>query len=51
MYKNHFSGCKNDQNLEFFLNDLKRARTGFIEDNTLRITLAGSEGIIYFERR
>jgi heat shock protein HslJ len=51
MNKNYFSGCRKDQNLEIFLNDLRRARTGFIEDDTLRITLAGSEGVIYFERK
>jgi len=51
MNKNYFSGCRKDQNLEVFLNDLQRGRTGFIEDDTLRITLAGSEGVIYFEKK
>ncbi|MEH6582581.1 MAG: DUF389 domain-containing protein [Halioglobus sp.] len=49
MNKNWLSGCRKDEVLKVFLEDLDRSRAAFIEDNRLQITLAGSEGIIYFE--
>ena len=51
MSKNWFSGCRKDPELKIFLEDLERARAAFIKDNRLQITLADSEGIIYFEGR
>ena len=51
MGKNWFSGCGDDEVLRIFLDDLIRARAAFIEDNRLQVTLAGSEGIMYFEEK
>ena len=44
------SGCRKDEVLRIFLDDLERARVAFIENDRLQITLAGSEGIMYFEK-
>jgi len=41
--------CRKDESLKIFLDDLQRSRFAYIEDNKLRITLAGSGGIIFFE--
>lgn len=49
MNRNWFSGCRKDKVLKIFLEDLTRARTAILEDNGLKITLAGREGIMYFE--
>jgi uncharacterized hydrophobic protein (TIGR00271 family) len=49
MNRNWLSGCRKDEVFKFFLDDLERARAAFIKDGRLQITLAGSEGIIYFE--
>jgi len=49
MSSNWLSGCRKDEVLRVFLDDLARARTAFIEDDRLQVTLAGSEGIMYFE--
>jgi uncharacterized hydrophobic protein (TIGR00271 family) len=48
MNRNWFSGCRKDKVLKIFLEDLVRARSAFREDNTLQVTLAGSEGIMFF---
>jgi uncharacterized hydrophobic protein (TIGR00271 family) len=48
MNRNWFSGCRKDKVLKIFLEDLVRSQTAFLEDNTLQIALAGSEGIMYF---
>lgn len=49
MNRNLFSGCRNDAALKVFLDDLARARIAYVEDSSLQVTLAGSEGIIYFD--
>ena len=51
MNRNWFSGCRRDTVLKVFLDDLQRARAAYVEDKQLQITLAGSEGIMYFEQR
>lgn len=50
MNRNLFSGCRKDAVLKIFLDDLDRARTAFIDKDKLQITLAGSEGIMYFKQ-
>jgi uncharacterized hydrophobic protein (TIGR00271 family) len=49
MGRNFFSGCRKDEVIKIFLDDLERARAAYIENGKLQITLAGSEGIMYFE--
>jgi len=49
--RNWFSGCRKDKVLKMFLEDLVRAQTAYLEDATLQIALAGSEGIMYFESK
>jgi hypothetical protein len=49
MNRNWFSGCRGDNVLKIFLDDVERSRAAFIEDGSLQITLAGSEGIMYFK--
>ena len=49
MGRNLFSGCRKDELLKIFLEDLDRARVAFVKDGKLQITLAGSEGIMFFE--
>ena len=49
MNRNLFSGCRKDPALKIFLNDLDRSRVAYVEGDALQITLAGSEGIIYFD--
>ena len=49
MGKNFFSGCRKNEVIKIFLDDLERARAAYIENGKLQITLAGSEGIMYFE--
>lgn len=51
MNRNWFSACRDDKSLAVFLGDLDRARAGFIESDKLQITLAGSEGIMFFNKR
>ncbi|KAA1193984.1 TIGR00341 family protein [Pseudohalioglobus sediminis] len=48
--RNLLSACRKDEVLRIFLDDLERARVAFIENDRLQITLAGSEGIMYFEK-
>jgi uncharacterized hydrophobic protein (TIGR00271 family) len=48
MNRNWFSGCREDNVLKVFLDDLERSRAAYIEGQDLQITLAGSEGIMYF---
>ncbi len=50
MNRNWFSGCRKDKVLKIFLEDLVRSQTAFLEDDTLQIALAGSEGIMYFKQ-
>ncbi|MEH6588939.1 MAG: TIGR00341 family protein [Halioglobus sp.] len=50
MNKNWFSGCRRDSVLKVFLDDLDRARAAFVDGTGLQITLAGSEGIMYFKQ-
>jgi uncharacterized hydrophobic protein (TIGR00271 family) len=50
MSKNWFSGCRKDSVLKIFLDDLGRARAAFVDGSGLQITLAGSEGIMYFKQ-
>ena len=49
MNKNWFSGCRKDKVLKIFLEDLARSQTAYLQDDALQISLAGSEGIMYFE--
>ncbi len=49
--RNWFSGCRKDDVLKLFVDDLARARTAFVEAGNLQIGLAGSEGIMRFESR
>lgn len=49
MNRNWFSGCREDKTLKIFLEDLARSQTAFLQNGTLQISLAGSEGIMYFE--
>ena len=51
MNRNWLSSCRRDEVLKIFLDDLERARAAYVEDKQLQITLAGSEGIMYFEQR
>ncbi|QFU76293.1 TIGR00341 family protein [Halioglobus maricola] len=51
MNRNWFSGCRDDNVLKIFLDDLDRARAAYIDKNNLQITLAGSEGIMYFKQQ
>lgn len=51
MNKNWFSGCRKDSVLEVFLSDLDRGRAAFVDGSGLQITLAGSEGIMYFKQK
>lgn len=51
MKRNWLSGCRKDDVLKIFLDDLDRGRTAFIEDNNLQIALAGGGGIIYFKAK
>ena len=48
--RNLLSGCRNDQELQLFLDDLENARIAYLENERLHIPLAGSEGIMYFEK-
>ena len=48
--RNLLSACRKDEVLHIFLDDLERARVAFLENDRLQITLAGSEGIMYFEK-
>ena len=50
MNRNYFSGCRKDELMQIFLEDLERARAAFIEGGALQISLADSGGIMYFER-
>ena len=50
MNRNWFSGCRKDKVLKLFLEDLVRSQTAYLEDDTLQIALAGSEGIMYFKQ-
>ncbi|MEH6515197.1 MAG: TIGR00341 family protein [Halioglobus sp.] len=50
MNKNWLSGCRDDKVLKVFLDDLDRARAAFIDKDGLQITLAGSQGIMYFRQ-
>ncbi len=50
MNRNWFSGCRDDNVLKIFLDDLDRARAAFIDTDELQITLAGGEGIMYFRQ-
>jgi hypothetical protein len=50
MNRNWLSGCRKDNVLKIFVDDLDRARAAFIDDDNLQITLAGSEGIMYFRQ-
>jgi uncharacterized hydrophobic protein (TIGR00271 family) len=50
MNRNWLSGCRKDKVLKIFLDDLERSRAAFIERDALQITLAGSEGIMYFKQ-
>ena len=51
MNRNWFSGCRRDDLVKIFIEDLGRARAAFIDGNTLEISLADSSGIMYFERK
>ena len=51
MNRNWFSGCRRDDLVKIFIEDLGRARAAFIDGNTLQISLADSSGIMYFERK
>ena len=51
MNRNWFSGCRKDKVLKLFLEDLVRSQTAFLQDDALQITLAGSEGIMFFEKK
>ncbi len=48
MNRNFFSGCRKNDALMLFTNELERARVAYIEEGQLRITMAGSDGIISF---
>jgi hypothetical protein len=50
MDRNWFSGCRDDEALKVFLEDLNRARAAYLEGGRLKITLANGEGIMYFKR-
>jgi len=50
MNRNWISGCRKDKVLNIFLDDLDRARAAYIDGDGLQITLAGSEGIMYFKQ-
>jgi hypothetical protein len=50
MNRNWLSGCRKDNVLKIFLDDLDRSRAAFIDTDGLQITLAGSEGIMYFRQ-
>ena len=47
--KNWFSRCRKDKILKVFLEELVRSQTAYLQSNALQISLAGSEGIMYFE--
>lgn len=47
--RNWFSGCRDNEAMELFLFDISRLPVAYIEENKLRIALAGSEGIMFFE--
>jgi hypothetical protein len=51
MGKNFTSGCRKDKVMKVILEDLGRARAAYIKSGKLQMTLAGSEGIMYFEGR
>jgi uncharacterized hydrophobic protein (TIGR00271 family) len=51
MNRNWISGCRKDETLKVFTGDLERARDVYLQDDSLRITMAGESGTIYFERR
>ena len=47
--KNWFSRCRKDKILKVFMEELVRSQTAYLQGNALQISLAGSEGIMYFE--
>jgi hypothetical protein len=49
--RNLFSGCRKDDVLKIFVEDLDRARTASLEDGELRIAMAAGEGIMFFEKK
>ncbi|MCF6225465.1 MAG: TIGR00341 family protein [Xanthomonadales bacterium] len=49
MNRNTFSACRKDKVFAVFIDDLQRSSFAFIESGKLRITLAGSGGIMFFE--
>ena len=51
MNRNWLSGCRGDDILELFLNELEQATNAYIKDEKLQITLSGSHGIIHFSRQ
>ena len=48
--RNWLSGCRDNELMHLFLDDLERGRKAYIENNRLHITLVGSEGIMYLDR-
>jgi uncharacterized hydrophobic protein (TIGR00271 family) len=51
MHKNLLSGCRKDSILKIFLDDLDRARSAYIRDDKLIVTMAVNGGTIYFQRQ
>jgi uncharacterized hydrophobic protein (TIGR00271 family) len=50
MNRNWLSGCRGNDILELFLNELEQATNAYIKDDKLQITLSGSHGVIHFTR-
>jgi hypothetical protein len=49
--QNWFSGCRKDDVLKIFVEDLDRVRTARLEDGELRIAMAVGEGIMFFKQK
>lgn len=49
--RNWLSGCRKDEALNLMVADLERARDVDLQDQVMRIILAGDAGIMFFEQR
>ena len=50
MNRNWLSGCRGNDAVSLFLDDLERARLAFVDGERLKITLANEAGVMYFKR-
>lgn len=51
MKRLNWFACRNDQDFQVFLGDLRRSTEFFVEGDQLKITLSTNSGIMYFKKR